>query len=65
MPVRKFRQGQIVKSILEYDDVIGAVQKDGERTTKNKKGESVFETYSYLVVDGYGNIHYFLENELK
>jgi hypothetical protein len=65
MPVPKFRQGQIVKSILEYDDIIGAVQKDGERSTKNKKGETVFETYSYLIVDGAGEVHYYLEAELK
>jgi hypothetical protein len=65
MTTPKFRQGQIVKSQVDFADVIGVIQKDGERTTKNKKGESIFETYSYFVVDGAGIIHYFLEAELK
>ena len=65
MPNPKFRAGEIVKANVEWSDVIGRVQKEGERTNKNKKGETIFETFSYLVVDGFGSVHYFLEAELK
>jgi hypothetical protein len=66
MTTPKFRPGQIVRSNAEFtEEIFGRVQKDGERTTKNKKGESIFETYSYFVVDAAGTIYYFLEAELK
>jgi hypothetical protein len=37
----------------------------GQRTTKNKKGESIFDCNSYQVTDNEYKLHYFLESELK
>ena len=42
-----------------------AIINRGQRTAKNKKGESIFDSNSYQVVDKEGKVHYFLENELQ
>ena len=47
------------------DRVEGLVIRLGQRTTKNKKGEAVFDCNSYLVIDEDHKIHYFLEQELQ
>ena len=61
MILAKFNEGQAVKST---DGVEGIVKKIGDRFSKNKKGESVFETNSYIVQDFDGKIYYFLESDL-
>jgi hypothetical protein len=46
------------------EGVGGYVSKRGQRSTKNKKGESVFDTNSYLVDGNDGKTYYFLEKDL-
>lgn len=61
-PNPKFRDNQLAKSA---NGVLGTVKKIGDRFSKNKKGEPIFETYSYILKDAAGGIHYFLEEDLK
>ena len=43
----------------------GMVTNRGQRTTKDKKGKTVFDCNSYYVIDNEYKLHYFLESELK
>ncbi len=63
----KFRHGQLVKPLPEFAEEIGVCRiiKDGERSKKNKKGDTIHETFSYIVMDGSDKRHYFLEDELQ
>jgi hypothetical protein len=62
----KFEKDQFVAANESWPvRVYGQVVSLGQRTTKNKKGESVFDCNSYLVMDKSGCVYYFLEDELQ
>jgi hypothetical protein len=43
----------------------GSIIKQGQRSKKNKKGESVFDCNSYLVQGRNNSLFYFLEEDLQ
>jgi hypothetical protein len=62
----KFACGQAVETSERWPvKVYGAVVMQGQRSTKNKKGEKVFECNSYQILDLDHTLHYFLEDELQ
>jgi hypothetical protein len=67
-PTFKFEDGSFVSTNENWVGVPvfrGLVVDQGQRTTKNKKGELVFDCNSYLVMDAEYKTYYFLEEDLQ
>jgi hypothetical protein len=67
-PSFKFEEGNFVstnETWLGPPLVRVLVVDRGQRTTKNKKGDVIFDCNSYQVIDNDFKLHYFLESGLR
>jgi len=59
--MKKFEVG----STFYINDQMFTILKEGERSKVDKKGNKIFDCYSYMAVDCNNKLYYFLQGELE